>query len=356
MQSLETGISKNSGSLHEEVLSKVRHMILQGELEPGSRIVERSLCERFKVSRTPLREAFKVLRSEGLVEILPNRGARVPTFRKREICDAMEIMAALEGLAGELAAERAADDVIADIRALHYQMFAHYLRAQVPEYFRVNQSIHRRIVEAAGNQLLTANHDALALRVMRARYLMNLWIIPVGPTPSSPMRRFSTPWFDAQAPSLANCCASICTRRHNASSITSTLSNSQASGKQLPRRRSPQAPIRHRNRHRISGLVAELGHPAYDYNGNMTNKTTVNGTSAYAWDFENRLSSVTLPSGAGRGPRSNTIRSADASKRLSHRGRQTTSTTARTSWPTLTEAALYWRDMCKALGSTSRWR
>jgi DNA-binding GntR family transcriptional regulator len=87
----------------------------------------------------------------------------------------MEIMAALEGLAGELAAERAADDVIADIRALHYQMFAHYLRAQVPEYFRVNQAIHRRIVEAAGNQLLTANHDALALRVMRARYLMNLW-------------------------------------------------------------------------------------------------------------------------------------------------------------------------------------
>ena len=175
MQSLETGISKNSGSLHEEVLSKIRQMILQGELEPGSHIVERSLCERFKVSRTPLREAFKVLRSEGLVEILPNRGARVPAFRKKEICDAMEIMAALEGLAGELAAERAADDVIADIRALHYQMFAHYLRAQVPEYFRVNQAIHRRIVEAAGNQLLTANHDALALRVMRARYLMTLW-------------------------------------------------------------------------------------------------------------------------------------------------------------------------------------
>jgi DNA-binding GntR family transcriptional regulator len=175
MQSLETGGSKNSGSLHEEVLSKLRQMILEGELEPGSRIVERSLCERFKVSRTPLREAFKVLRSEGLVEILPNRGARVPTFGKKEICDALEIMTALEGLAGELAAERAPDDVIADIRALHYQMFAHYLRAQVPEYFRLNQSIHRRIVEAAGNHLLTANHDALALRVMRARYLMNLW-------------------------------------------------------------------------------------------------------------------------------------------------------------------------------------
>ena len=175
MQSLEAGFNKNPGSLHEEVLSKLRLMILEGELEPGSRIVERSLCERFKVSRTPLREAFKVLRSEGLVEILPNRGARVPTFGKKEICDALEIMAALEGLAGELAAERAADDVIADLRALHYQMFAHYLRSQVPEYFRVNQSIHRRIVEAAGNQLLTTNHDALALRVMRARYLMNLW-------------------------------------------------------------------------------------------------------------------------------------------------------------------------------------
>jgi DNA-binding GntR family transcriptional regulator len=175
MQSSVKAPNAAAGSLHDEVLPKIRQMILEGELEPGSRIVERPLCERFKVSRTPLREAFKVLASEGLLELLPNRGARVPAFRKQDVCDAMEVIAVLEELAGELAAARATDDEIAEIRAAHYQMYAHFLRREVPEYFRLNQAIHRRIVEASGNPLLIATHEGLSVRVMRARYLMNQW-------------------------------------------------------------------------------------------------------------------------------------------------------------------------------------
>jgi len=161
--------------LYDGVLFQLRQMIFEAELKPGARIVERVLCERLKVSRTPLREAFKVLASEGLVDLLPNCGARVSRFQEQDIRNAMEVMGAIEGLAGELAATRASDDAIAEIQSLHYQMQAHYLRRELPEYFRLNQAIHRRIVEAAGNGLLTTQYDALSLRVARARYLVN-WL------------------------------------------------------------------------------------------------------------------------------------------------------------------------------------
>jgi DNA-binding GntR family transcriptional regulator len=173
MPSTQDTLAKPPAGLYDGVLVQLRRMIFEAELKPESRIVERVLCERLKVSRTPLREAFKVLAAEGLVELLPNCGARVSRFRERDVRDAMEVIGAIEGLAGELAANRAGDDVIAEIQALHYQMRAHYLRRELPEYFRLNQAIHRRIVEAAGNDLLTAHYDMLSIRVARARYLVN---------------------------------------------------------------------------------------------------------------------------------------------------------------------------------------
>jgi DNA-binding GntR family transcriptional regulator len=164
---------KTPASLHNEVLAQLRRMIYEWELKPGSRIVERPLCEQLKVSRTPLREAFKVLASEGLVELLPNCGARVAQLREKDLRDALEVMGAIEGLAGELAAARASDDLIAEIRALHYQMYAHYLRRELPEYFRLNQAIHQHIVDAAGNAVLATQYGLLSRRVARARYVVN---------------------------------------------------------------------------------------------------------------------------------------------------------------------------------------
>jgi DNA-binding GntR family transcriptional regulator len=173
MQFMKTSSTKTASSLYDGVLVHLRRMIFEGELKPGARIVERLLCEQLHVSRTPLREAFKVLASEGLVDLLPNCGARVSPLREQDVRDAFEVMGAIEGLAGELAATRAGDDVIAEIRALHYQMYAHYLRRELPDYFRFNQAIHRRIVDAAGNALLKAQYDLLSIRVARARYVVN---------------------------------------------------------------------------------------------------------------------------------------------------------------------------------------
>ena len=167
----ETKTAQKTQTLHHGVLSTLRDLIVHGDLPPGARLTEATLCERLKVSRTPLREALKVLSHEGLVEILPNRGARVVRLLLEDVKDLFEVIAALESLAGRLACERITDAEICEIKALHYQMQASFIRRDLPEYFRLNQTIHRRIVAAAGNPVLAATHENLNSRLLRARYL-----------------------------------------------------------------------------------------------------------------------------------------------------------------------------------------
>lgn len=161
-------------SLYEVVAERLRTMVLEGELSPGSRISEKQLCEAFEVSRTPLREALKVLANEGIIELLPNRGARVTEVEPREVHDLFEVMAALEGLSGRLLASRASDAEIDEIRTLHERMVAHYRRQERREYFRLNQRIHRRLTEIAGNRVLLDQQEQLTLKITRARYAANL--------------------------------------------------------------------------------------------------------------------------------------------------------------------------------------
>lgn len=161
-------------SLYEVVAERLRTMVLEGELSPGSRISEKQLCEAFEVSRTPLREALKVLANEGIIELLPNRGARVTEVEPREVHDLFEVMAALEGLSGRLLASRVSDAEIDEIRTLHERMVAHYRRQKRREYFRLNQRIHRRLTEIAGNRVLLEQQEQLTLKITRARYAANL--------------------------------------------------------------------------------------------------------------------------------------------------------------------------------------
>jgi DNA-binding GntR family transcriptional regulator len=158
-------------TLHHGVLSALRDLIVHSELPPGTRLTEAVLCERLKVSRTPLREALKVLSHEGLIEILPNRGARVVRLLLEDIKYLFEVIAALESLAGRLACDRITDAEICEIKAVHYQMQASFIRRDLPEYFRLNQAIHKRIVEAAANPVLAKTHENLNARLLRARYL-----------------------------------------------------------------------------------------------------------------------------------------------------------------------------------------
>jgi DNA-binding GntR family transcriptional regulator len=160
--------------LHETGVDRLRDMIVQGELAPGTRLNERALCERLGMSRTPLREALKVLSSEGLVALQPNRGAVVATLTETKVREIFEVIGALEALAGALACRNMTPAQLNEIRALHYQMLVHHARGELAPYFRCNQQIHLALVEASGNATLGATYRSLNAHVRRARYMANL--------------------------------------------------------------------------------------------------------------------------------------------------------------------------------------
>jgi DNA-binding GntR family transcriptional regulator len=159
--------------LHEELAARLSDMIFAGELVPGVRVPEKQLCQRFGISRTPLREALKVLAADGLITLLPNRGARVTKLTPEDADELFPVMGALEALSGELACARATAADIAEVKALHYQMALHHTRGERDDYFRCNQAIHRKIMEMAGNPTLAQVYDGLAGRIRRVRYLAN---------------------------------------------------------------------------------------------------------------------------------------------------------------------------------------
>lgn len=160
-------------SLHDEILGRLRDHIVAGNIADGGRISERELCEMLKVSRTPLREALKVLAAEGLVELLPNRGARVRALSAHDISELFDLMGGLEGLAGRLACETISEDEIATIEQYHHDMYGFYMRRDMPNYFRMNQLIHRAIVEACRNATLLATYESFAGRIRRVRFSAN---------------------------------------------------------------------------------------------------------------------------------------------------------------------------------------
>ena len=157
--------------LHEQARGHLRRMIVCGELAPGEDIGEAELCRRLGISRTPLREALKLLATEGLVELPSNRGAFVAPIRADEVADTFAVVARLEQLGAELAASRITSDDLVSLRALQDSMEnEHRARRRVP-YFQLNQKIHRTIMAIGNNQALIASHEMLFARVERVRYL-----------------------------------------------------------------------------------------------------------------------------------------------------------------------------------------
>jgi DNA-binding GntR family transcriptional regulator len=160
-------------SLHDEVASRVRDMIIEGSLEPGARIYEEQLAKTLGVSRTPMREALKTLASEGLVELAAARGALVKRFSPKDVRDMLDVLAVLESFAARLACKEAGDDQIAELRALHDRMVAFFKAKNRLEYYKLNQDFHSGVLRLSGNAALQSAHLAIQSRLKRIRYIGN---------------------------------------------------------------------------------------------------------------------------------------------------------------------------------------
>jgi len=170
---VDNSTNRAESSLHGEILARLRDYVVEGNIPDGGRVPERLLCELFGISRTPLREALKVLAAEGLIDLLPNRGARVRQLGKHDLEELFDVMGGLESLAGRLACETITDEEITEIEQLHYEMYGHYLHRDMHGYFQANQRIHERIVAASRNETLHSVYANLAGRIRRVRYSAN---------------------------------------------------------------------------------------------------------------------------------------------------------------------------------------
>jgi DNA-binding GntR family transcriptional regulator len=156
--------------LHDEAADRLRELILSGRLAPGDRVNESELCEQFGISRTPMREAIKILAAERLLETLPNHGARVAQIGGEELAEMIEVVAALEAAGGGLACRHITDAEIAEIEVDHTAMVDAWRRGNETTYFSRNRAIHDAIMSASRNRTLINLYNSISGRVLRARY------------------------------------------------------------------------------------------------------------------------------------------------------------------------------------------
>jgi DNA-binding GntR family transcriptional regulator len=160
-------------ALHEELTQRLRQMLVENQIAPGAKLNERQLCETLSVSRTPLREAIKSLAAEGLVELLPNRGAVAASLSEEDVLHAFELLACLEGQAGWWAAQRITDAELQHIEAMHYEMMASYVRRDLPAYYRLNAAIHKAISQATHNPVFCSTYEQVNARLQALRFKSN---------------------------------------------------------------------------------------------------------------------------------------------------------------------------------------
>lgn len=159
--------------IHEQILVHLRQDIVRNRWKPGERLPEPELCEEFGVSRTPMRDALKLLEAEGLIELRPHIGAVVSQPNLPDLEEKMQVLSALEQAAAQLVALRRPAAVIAQLRRLHEAMQAAAQADDAERYYRLNDDFHRTIVEGSGNRTLAQIHENIMWHVFRARHMAN---------------------------------------------------------------------------------------------------------------------------------------------------------------------------------------
>jgi len=158
-------------SLAERVADELRDLVLLEKLKPGATIPERETAQALGVSRTPLRESLRILSSEGLIDIEPNRPPKVADPSIAELSSLLEVQGALEALAGELACRHADEHEIKKIVDVEATMRATSDTSDPLEFFQLDMQLHSLIVAASGNQPLIDTHRHYNSRLWRARFI-----------------------------------------------------------------------------------------------------------------------------------------------------------------------------------------
>lgn len=157
-------------TLHIQIADRLREMIMTGDLKEGDKINENQLCTAMGISKTPLREALRVLSAEGLISLVPNRGSFVTKPTIREIKEMFEVMSVLEGVCARSAAERMHAQEFQHLETLHEGLETEFERRDQRAYIRINNRYHSFIQELAGNQTLNQIVNGLRKKILLHRF------------------------------------------------------------------------------------------------------------------------------------------------------------------------------------------
>ncbi|MCW2306698.1 GntR family transcriptional regulator [Rhodobium gokarnense] len=157
--------------LPDRIAGYIRHQIIHDLMKPGEPIRERAIAEQLKVSRTPMRDALKLLSVEGLVDLIPNRGAVVVDNSLDDITDMLSVYCELDVLGGEAACRKGSETDFLKIERYQEIMEEAAAEQNRLKYFHANQAFHLAIIAASRNRTLIEIHSNLSLRLHRVRYL-----------------------------------------------------------------------------------------------------------------------------------------------------------------------------------------
>ncbi len=170
---MEKLANRERAPLHGSVVEKLREMIISSELQPGEKLSEADIGRAFGVSRTPLREALKLLAAEGLVEIRPHRGAVIAEISREELTQTFDVIGTLEDMAGPLVCDRISNKDLAELEAIAEQLDRQCEAHDLSGYFHLNKLLHHKIIALTENKVLERTYSELFNRIQRARFHVN---------------------------------------------------------------------------------------------------------------------------------------------------------------------------------------
>ncbi|NOY87291.1 MAG: GntR family transcriptional regulator [Deltaproteobacteria bacterium] len=155
---------KKHKTLREQIATSLRESIIRRELPPGQKLTEPELAAKLGISRTPIREAFRQLESEGFLAVIPRRGAVVSTITAKQVEDFYEIKSLLEGFAARVVAEKISDSDIEKLKRVNSQLAGLAEKGQLEAFFAKNNDFHNYFIKLCGNEKLLEIRDGMVQR------------------------------------------------------------------------------------------------------------------------------------------------------------------------------------------------